>query len=61
MKGHERKLTRRKFLGTTLKIGAGMMAYPTFRHLIRRSNSPFRAFASAEKEPEIKLGGEVVE
>ena len=54
MKGHKRKITRRKFLGTTLKIGAGMMAYPTLRHLIGRSNSPFRAFASAEKEPEIK-------
>jgi len=54
MEEREKKVTRRKFLGTTLKIGAGMMAYPALRHLLGRSNSPFRAFAGAEKKPEVK-------
>ena len=28
MEGKEKKITRRGFLGSTLKIGAGMAAYP---------------------------------
>lgn len=54
MEGKEKKITRRGFLGNTLKIGAGMAAYPIFRNLLRGSNSPFQAFAGTEEEAEIK-------
>lgn len=48
MEEEEKKLTRRGFLGTTLRIGAGMAAYPVLRSVLKRSNSPYQAFAGEE-------------
>ncbi|UCB46088.1 MAG: hypothetical protein JSV25_01300, partial [Spirochaetota bacterium] len=48
MQKEEKKITRRGFLGTTLRIGAGMAAYPVLRSVLKRSNSPYQAFADEE-------------
>lgn len=46
-----KKISRRQFLGGTLKVGAGMAAYPFLRGLLSRGNSPLHAFAASKKEP----------
>lgn len=49
-----KKISRRQFLGGTLKVGAGMAAYPFLRGLLSRGNSPLHAFAASKKETEKK-------
>ncbi|MGQ9616883.1 MAG: TRAP transporter substrate-binding protein [Spirochaetota bacterium] len=47
MKGEEKRITRRGFLATTLKIGAGIIVYPALRGLLT-TKSPYRAFSDGK-------------
>ena len=44
-----KKVTRRKFLETSLKVGAGMAALPAIRNLVGGSNYSFEALAGTKE------------
>lgn len=52
------KITRREFLGTGLKIGAGIAAYPVIKSILARSRGSSALFAASEEGaemPELRL------
>jgi ribose transport system substrate-binding protein len=52
----QKKVTRRKFLGTSVKVGAGVAAASFASKFLGSKKSPFSAFAGGEEEAEMPAG-----